>query len=352
MQPTSDLTRTFLVILIIAALIVGSVWTMLPFISAILWAATIVVATWPLMLKVQRWTGGRRGAATAVMTIVMLAIFIAPFTLAVGALLEAAVEGVELVKAVTANGVPPPPAWVSDLPWVGTRLTAKWQELSAGGPEAALEVLRPYVRTTASTVLSLTGGFGMVVAHFLLTIIIAGIFYTNGETAARGVVLFARRVGKDRGEKAIHLAGDAVRGVALGVIVTALVQSIIAGLGLWLSGVPRAGLLTAIAFVLCVAQLGPLLVLLPAVIWLFWSGQVLWGSVLVVFTIIVAVGDNILKPVLIRRGVDLPLLLIIPGVIGGLISFGVVGLFIGPVILAVTFTLLESWVRDEQPVSG
>jgi predicted PurR-regulated permease PerM len=114
----------------------------------------------------------------------------------------------------------------------------------------------------------------------------------------------------------------------------------------WLAGLPRPGLMLAAIFVLCVAQLGPLPVLAPAVIWLYWSGDAVWGTVLLVFTVIVTVVDNILKPLLIRRGVDLPLLLIVAGVIGGLIGFGVVGLFIGPVLLAVTFTLLQSWVND------
>ena len=352
-QPAqADLTRTFLVILIISALIVGSLWTLLPFLGAILWAGTIVIATWPLMLRVQSLTGGRRGAATALMTIVMLAIFIVPFWLAVGVLLNAAVEGIELLKAATVHGVRPPPDWVAGLPVIGTRLATRWQELSAGGPEAAVEVLGPPVRSVASRALVLTGGFGMVVIHFLLTILIAAILYTNGESAAQGVVRFARRIGRDRGEQTVRLAGQAVRGVALGVIITALVQSIIAGIGLWLAGVPRPGLLLAVIFVLAVAQLGPLPVLLPAVIWLFWSGNILWGSVLLVITVIVAVVDNVLKPVLIKRGVDLPLLLIVAGVIGGLIGFGVVGLFIGPVILAVTYTLLESWIREGEAAAG
>ena len=345
--PSSDLTRTFLVILIIAVLIAGSLWTLLPFIGALLWATTIVIATWPLLLRVERWVGGRRPLATALMTLVMLAIFIVPFGLAVAVLLDAAVEGVDLVRAVATRGIAPPPAWVAELPWGGPRLAAKWQELHAGGPEAAVEAVRPFLRSTASWALSLTGGFAVVVLHFLLTVLIAAILYANGEAAARGVVLFARRIGKERGEQTTRLAGQAVRGVALGVVVTALVQSIIAGLGLWLAGVPRPGLLLAVIFVLSIAQLGPLPVLLPAIIWLFWSGSVVWGIVLVVTAVIVAVVDNVLKPVLIKRGVDLPLLLIIAGVIGGLIGFGVVGLFIGPVILAVTYTLLESWVRED-----
>jgi predicted PurR-regulated permease PerM len=347
-----DLTRTFLVILIIAVLIVGSLWTLMPFLGSIIWAGTIVVATWPLLIKVERLAGGRRSLATAVMTVVMLAIFIVPFALAVGVLLQAAIEGVDVVKAAVTVGLKPQPAWLADVPVVGPRLAARWQELAAGGPEAITEALRPFVRSTASWAVSLTGGFGLVAVHFLLTVVVAAILYANGEATARGVLMFAHRIGGERGERTMRLAGQAVRGVALGVIVTALVQSIIAGIGLWLAGVPRPGLLLAIIFVLAVAQLGPLPVLLPAVIWLFWSGDIVWGSLLVVVTVIVAVVDNVLKPVLIKRGVDLPLLLIVAGVIGGLIGFGVVGLFIGPVILAVTYTLLESWVRDDPGTAG
>jgi predicted PurR-regulated permease PerM len=231
---------------------------------------------------------------------------------------------------------------------VGARIAARWRELAAGGPDAVIETVRPYASSAAAWVFSITGGLGMMVVHFILTVIIAAILYLHGEIAAKGVLSFAHRIGQEEGERAVRLAGQAVRGVALGVIVTALVQSLLAGLGLWVSGVPRPGLLLAIMFVLGVAQLGPIPVLLPAVIWLYWSGNVGWAIALLVWTVLVGALDNILRPVLIRRGVDLPLLLIIAGVIGGLIGFGVVGLFIGPVILAVTYTLLESWVRNDK----
>ena len=347
-QPGYDLARITLVVLIIGVLVAGSLWTLLPFLGALTWGATIVVATWPLLLRIQRVAGGRRWLATAVMTGVMLAIFIVPFGLAIGMLLDAAVEGVELVQAFFAQGLAAPPEWIERMPWVGERVAAQWRELAGGGPEAVIETARPHFRWAAAWVLSITGGFGMVVVHFILTVIIAAILYSNGEMAARGVLLLAHRIGGEQGERAVRLAGQAVRGVALGVVVTALVQSLLAGLGLWVSGVPRAGLLLAVMFVLGVAQLGPLPVLVPAVIWLYWSGSAGWASALLVWTVLVGGLDNILRPVLIRRGVDLPLLLIIAGVIGGLIGFGVLGLFIGPVILAVTYTLLESWVRNDK----
>ena len=142
------------------------------------------------------------------------------------------------------------------------------------------------------------------------------------------------------------LAGQAIRAVALGVVVTAIVQSLAAGIGLAVSGIPYATVLTAIIFMLCIAQLGPILVLAPAVGWLYWSGDVVWGTVLLVWTVLVGGLDNVLRPILIKRGADLPLLLIFAGVIGGLISLGIIGLFVGPVVLAVTYRLLESWVAD------
>lgn len=347
-QTPYDLTRITLVVLIIGVLLAGSLWTLLPFLSAFVWGATIVVATWPLLLWVERAAGGRRWIATAIMTGVMLAIFIVPFCLAIGELLVAAGQGVELVRSFYTQGLGPPPEWIDRLPWVGEKVAARWREFAAGGPEAITETVRPFARSIATWVVSITGGFGIVIVHFILTVIIAAILYSQGELTAQGVLMFARRIGRERGERVVRLAGQAVRGVALGVVVTALVQSLFAGLGLWVSGVPRPGLLLAVIFVLGIAQLGPLPVLLPAVIWLYWSGSIGWAIALLVWTVLVGAMDNFLRPVLIRRGVDLPLLLIIAGVIGGLIGFGVVGLFIGPVILAVTYTLLESWVREDK----
>jgi predicted PurR-regulated permease PerM len=351
-QAPYDLTRITLIVLVIGLLIAGSLWTLLPFLGALIWAATIVVATWPLLLRIQHLAGDRRWIATTIMTGVMVAIFVVPFWLAIGKLIASAAGGVELVRGFVAQGLGPPPEWIERLPWVGGRVAAAWRELAAGGPDAVTQAVRPYARSAATWVLSITGGFGRVILHFALTVIIAAILYSQGELAAKGVLMFARRIGRERGERAIRLAGQAVRGVALGVIVTALVQSLLAGLGLWVSGVPRAGLLLAVTFVLCVAQLGPLLVLVPAVIWLYWSGSIGWASALLVWSVLVGAMDNFLRPVLIRRGVDLPLLLIIPGVIGGLIGFGVIGLFIGPVILAVTYTLLESWIREDKEAAS
>jgi predicted PurR-regulated permease PerM len=215
-------------------------------------------------------------------------------------------------------------------------------------PAALAERLAPYIRTLSGWLLAKVGGVGAIMLQFLLAIAIAAILYANGETTASGLKRFARRVGGAQTENALTLAGQAVRAVALGVGVTALVQALLAGVGLAVAGIPFAGALTAVVFVLCVAQLGPTIVLLPAIVWLYWQGHSGWATGLLVWSIPVGMLDNFLRPALIKQGADLPLLLILPGVIGGLLAFGVIGLFIGPVLLAVGYTLLVAWVEEDE----
>ena len=191
------------------------------------------------------------------------------------------------------------------------------------------------------------GNFGLVGLQFLLTVVISAILYMSGDKAARYVRRFGRRLAGERGDQVVRLAGQAIRGVALGVVVTALVQSVLGGIGLAIAGVPFAGVLTAVMLMLALAQIGPLPVLAAALVWLWWSGQTGWFAALLVWTIVVGSLDNILRPVLIKRGADLPLLLIFAGVIGGLFAFGLLGLFVGPVLLAVAYTLLDAWVQEE-----
>jgi predicted PurR-regulated permease PerM len=341
-----ELARIMLLVITIGLLLVSSLWILTPFIGALAWATMIVVSTWPILLKVQQSAGGRRWVAVVVMTIVALATFVVPLLAAVSSMFDAAQRSPAVLRDLIGGGLGPPPDWIAGLPVVGARIAEKWAALAAGGPEALVETLRPYARSAAASMLALTGGLGAMLLQMLLTIVVAAILYSGGETAARGVLAFAHRLGGTRAEDTVHLAAKAVRSVALGVLVTALVQSALAGLGLWVAGVPHPGLFTAIAFVLAVAQLGPMLVLIPAVIWLYWSGHPGWGTALLIWSIPVIALDNVLRPILIRRGVELPMLLIIAGVIGGLIGFGVIGLFVGPVVLAASYTLLRAWIAE------
>jgi predicted PurR-regulated permease PerM len=185
-------------------------------------------------------------------------------------------------------------------------------------------------------------------------VVIAAILYANGETAAAGVLAFTRRLAGQAGERVTVLAASAIRAVALGIVLTALVQSVVGGIGLAIVGVPYPLLLASVMFLLGVAQIGPAPVLLGAVVWAYWSSGPFWGTVMLVWSIGTGTFDNILRPILIKRGADLPLILIFAGVLGGLLAFGLVGLFVGPVVLAVTYTLLEAWVRggDAAPVGA
>ncbi len=349
--PSQDLTRTTLGVLIIGVLIVASLWTMQAFIGPLVWATAIVVATWPLLLWMQRHLGNSRALATTVMTLIMLLIFVVPFWAAMGAMLDASADGVDVVRSYLKEGLGPPPSWLAKIPFAGERLTAEWQALSAGGPEQFAETIRPYVKSVAAWMLAITGGMGGLLGHFLLTVIISAILYAQGEAAASGVRAFASRLAGQRGDAAVILAGQSVQSVALGVVVTALVQTALVGIGFFVAGIPHPGLLTAIVFVLCIAQVGPILVLIPAIIWMYSHASGMAATIFLIYSIPMALLDNFLRPILISRGVDLPLILIIAGVIGGLIAFGVIGLFIGPVILAVTYSSLGVWIADRQPAT-
>jgi predicted PurR-regulated permease PerM len=346
-QGTPDVTRITILVLVIGLLLVASLWTMQAFIGPLVWATAIVVATWPMLEGVQRRAGGSRALATAVMTIFMLLIFVVPFFLAIGVMLDASADGANVVRSYLKNGLGPPPSWLANVPMAGERLTAEWQAISASGPEGFGEAVRPYVKSVAAWLLAVTGGFGGLFVHFLLTVIISAILYAQGEAAAAGVRAFASRLAGARGDNAVVLAGQSVRSVALGVVVTALVQTSLAGLGMWVCGVPHPGLLTAVVFVFCIAQIGPFPVLIPAMIWMFAHASAGWAIAFLIWSIPVGILDNFLRPILISRGVELPLILIFAGVIGGLLAFGVIGLFLGPVILAVTYSSLGAWIGEK-----
>jgi predicted PurR-regulated permease PerM len=341
-----DITRTTLAVLFIGILIAACFWILSPFIVAIIWANMIVVSTWPLMLAIQARLWGRRGLAVAVMTVMLLLIVIVPFSLAVTSIVDRASEISALVKSLATLKLPPLPEWLGGIPVLGPKLADRWQQFAALNTEELSTRLEPYSRQAAGWFLAKAGSLGMMFLQFLLTVIISAILYASGEKAASGVLSFARRLAGHHGEEAAVLASKAIRGVALGVVLTAIMQAALGGIGLAVSGVPAAALLTGVMFMLCLAQVGPGLVLIPAVIWLFWKDSALWGSVLLVFSVLAVTLDNFVRPVLIKKGADLPLILIFAGVIGGLIAVGVIGLFIGPVVLAVTFTLLKAWVSD------
>jgi predicted PurR-regulated permease PerM len=351
--PRSELARITLGVLFIGGLIVGSLWILAPFLPAFIWATMVVVATWPLMRRVERALGGRRAPAVAVMSVGLLALLIVPLGVALQAILDHVDDLIALLEQLPGMRLAAAPDWVVELPLVGGHVAAAWNKLASEGMADLAAQAQPYARAATEWFARQAGSFALLLLQFVLIVILSAILYAGGESWGGWLRRFGRRLADEQGDRMVVLAGNAIRGVALGVVVTALVQSGLGGIGLAIAGVPFAGVLTAVMFALCIAQLGPILVLLPAAAWAYYSLGAGWGTFLLVVTIVAGALDNVLRPMLIRRGADLPLLLIFAGVIGGLVTFGIVGIFVGPVVLAVAYTLLDDWVsRAPQAVLG
>ena len=303
-----DVAQILLSVLFLAIMIVACLWIVQPFILGFAWAGTVVIATWPVLLRLQKIMFGRRSLAVLVMTLLLVMVFIIPIALLVNSIVDGSGP---LIKAISSGDMTLPDlAWLNTIPVIGAKLYAGWHNLLDMGGTAIMAKVRPYIGTT-------TTWFVGQAAHI--------------------------------GRFMVLLAAQAIRAVALGVVVTALVQAVLGGIGLAVSGVPYATLLTVLMILSCLVQLGPLPVLIPAIIWLYWTGDTTWGTVLLVWSGVVGTLDNVIRPMLIRMGADLPLILILSGVIGGLIAFGMIGLFIGPVLLAVSWRLFAAWVEEVPP---
>jgi predicted PurR-regulated permease PerM len=268
-----DLARVTLSVLAIGLLVVACLWILKPFIAAIVWATMVVVATWPTLLALQARLGGRRWLAIVIMTLAMLFVLVLPLALAAAAIFQHAGDLSERIRTVMTAPLPPPPAWLDDVPAVGQRLTSEWRQLAGSSHDELARLAAPYAVMAAQWVAGQIGSLGLLLVQFLLTLVITMLLYSTGEDAAMGVRRFARRLAADRGEQSVVLAGQAIRAVALGIVVTALVQSIVAGIGLAVVGVPYAAALTSIVFMVCLMQIGAFIVLLPAAAWLYWSGH-------------------------------------------------------------------------------
>ncbi|PHI30937.1 AI-2E family transporter YdiK [Budvicia aquatica] len=340
-----DLARLMFGILFIAILILACFWVIQPFILGFAWAGMVVIATWPLLLRVQKLTWGRRAPAVIIMTLLLVLLFVLPFSLVINSIVDNSGTLVNWLSKPE-NWHIPTLTWIENIPMVGDGLLATWQSMTADGGKKLVASVQPYAGASATWFVSQVAHVGRFMLHGTLMVVFSAILYSKGEAVATGIRHFALRLAAERGESAVILAGQAIRGVALGVVVTALVQALLGGIGLAVAGIHYATLLTVLMFICCLAQIGPSLILGAAVIWLYWTGDNTWGTALLVWGCLVTSLDNVLRPMLIRMGADLPLLLILSGVIGGLLAFGMIGLFIGPVVLAVSYRLMTAWINE------
>jgi predicted PurR-regulated permease PerM len=345
-RPGTDITHTTLSVLFLAVLVAATFWVLSPFLTSLLWATVITVAAWPLFLKFETALGKRRGLALTITTIGLLLVVFVPVALAVSTIVTNAKDIGSGLTSLESTSIPAAPMWLARVPIAGARAAAKWNAFAALSPSGRVTVLTPYVQTALQWFVAKAGSVGTMLLQFVLTAIIAAILFANGEIARNGILRFAERLAGQQGHDVAILAAQTIRGVVLGVVGTALIQTAIGGFGLFISGVPAAALLTAVMLFFCLAQIGPILVVTPAVVWLYWSGGTGRGTTMLVFAVVAVAIDNIIRPILIKRGANLPLVLIFGGVIGGLLAFGIIGLFVGPVVLAVAYTMMRAWVNN------
>jgi len=330
------------VIFLIVAWCVRIVW---PFLGIVIWALIIAIALETPFEKVVRWSGGRRGlAATAVIgfTIVVLAI---PTVM----LSETLVSGARNFAKSLSEGtlhVAPPPANVARWPIVGDDLYELWDLASRNVQEAAHRV-RPQLEAISRWLLGAAGSAGAGILQLLASLVIAGVMLARSEGRRQAFARFAARLaGEERGAEFNHLANATVKSVVQGIVGVALIQSLLAGAGFMVAGIPAAGLWALLVLIAAVVQLPVLLVMIPPIVLGFSALDTAAASGFTVWCVLVALVDNVLKPMLFGRGVEIPMLVIFLGAIGGMLSSGIIGLFVGAVVLAVGYSLFHSWLEE------
>jgi predicted PurR-regulated permease PerM len=332
-----------LMTLLVGGIAVGCVLVLYPFFSSLLWAAILVFTTWPVCEWLHTYARLRRGPAAGVMVALTAVVLVLPLALAVpgGANdvnhLRGAIE--DALRA----GLPGSPDWVFDIALIGPTLGNLWNHWAAD-ISAMLEALRPYFGIVLEGGLGLLLGLANGVLLFVLALFIAFFFYLYGDPIAERLRVILQRIAGARAERLIDVTGATVRGVVYGILLTAIVQGILTAFGLWLSGVPRPVLLGAVAGFLAVLPIGAPLVWIPAALWLMGSGHLGWGVFLAVYGVVAVSGaDSVIRPWFIARGAQLPFLLTVLGVLGGAIAFGLLGIFLGPVLLGIGYTLVNEW---------
>ena len=349
---TRDLARVVLLVLFIIGLTVSCLWILRPFLTVLVGATTIAISTWPMLTGLERKWGGRRGLAIAGMMALLAVAILVPLYFGAVASVQGASSLSAWLRDLPNQDPPALPKWLVGLPLVGPRFEKAWGELAAGGGEGLKARLSANAGDILGWLLGRLGNLAGMAVEVLVTLALTGLLYARGERVADTLLLFARRLAGARGEQAARLAALATRGVGLGVVLTPLIQAILAGIGIAVAGAPRVGLLALLVLFSCLAQVGPIPALLIPVVWLYARGATLAASGLLAWGLVVHASGPIVRPLLIKRGVDLPMVLIVSGVIGGVLAFGAVGLFIGPVLLAVGTTLLQSWMAEGEETAA
>jgi len=337
---------------LLALLIVWTFVLIRPFVPILAWALVLAVALHPVFSWLAKLLGGSPGLATIILTLINIGIIVGPATW----LGLEAVDGVREFASELGSGnlaIPTPPERIKDWWLVGPKLHEFWSEAS-NNIRAVLREIGPYLKPVARTMLALAGGAGLGTLKFILSVFVAGILLPYGSQLVAAGRRFLSHIVPEQSEHFLELAGATIRAVSQGVIGVAVLQALLAGIGFKMAGIPSAGLLAFAVMLLSIVQIGAAIILLPVIIWIWVDKDVTAALLLTVFFVVVGLLDNVLKPLVMGRGLTTPTLVIFIGVIGGTLAHGIVGLFIGPIILAVSWELMAAWVRDDraQPASA
>src|SRR6516165_127883 len=348
---TQLLERAFL-LLLFAGLLVGILAVLRPFTTGILFGAILAIAAWPLRDLLLR-RGLRRGLVATLLLVLALAVVVLPLLALAPGLGERLTQGAGRLRDYFASA-PQIPSWLAGLPFVGERLASLWDKVLLAKGDIST-VLEPYSDALREALVDAARALGQSVVQIILSLVVATFFWVSGDTLTARLHDILRRLGGGTADATLNVAADAVRSVAYGVVGTAVIQAVIMGVGLAVAGVPGAVLLGFVTLLLALSQIGaPLIIVVwaGAAIWLFGQDQQGWGIFMIFWGLVVTVIDNFIKPLLIGAGVEMPLSLTILGVFGGFVAFGFLGLFIGPTLVAIGFTLLEAWRGAPAAASG
>ena len=338
-----------LVQILLLGLLGASLWVLAPFGSALFWAAVLSFASWPLMRGLTRLLKGRQTAAAGLLTLGWIGLVAVPLVMLGFNLAEHIGDATALFKGYRVTGLPPAPDWLGDIPLVGESLLGFWQTIDQQGA-AFFASLKPYLGQVGNWLLARSAQLGGGVLELALSLVLVFFFYRDGPRLAEFAHSLLERLIGERAEHYLELVAGTVQRVVNGVIGTAAAQALLALIGFYIAGVPGALILGILTFVLSLIPMGPPLVWIPATVWLFTQGDYGFAVFLGLWGMFVISGvDNILKPYLISRGGNLPLVVVLLGVFGGILAFGFMGLFLGPTLLALAYSLLSDWVADKAP---
>ena len=342
----SEPVRTALRLVIVGSLLFAVLYILRPFLPGLLWSAFIVISAWPGFAWLQQRFRWSRLACTLLLASMLIGVLIGPLLTGITALVTHGEALVVNAKTAVEKIPAEPPALLADLPLVGSGLAKQWRE-AVDNTQDLRARLAPELQKSSRWLFQQIGTMGALFLQLLLVVVFSLVFYANGAALDALTERIARRIGGEQALQARDQARQAIRSVALGVVLTAIIQAALALVGLLLVGAPLAVLITFVCFLLAIAQIGAALPLLAVAGWLYWGqGDAGWALFMAGWSLVVGGLDNILRPLLMTRGIRMPLTLVFTGVIGGLLAFGLIGVFLGPTLVAIAHTLLLAWLQE------